>query len=335
MAIHRPGIAYAATAQGYELPVIDVTHAAFTVADDSASGEALRAAFIAMGRQNNRVPRFLMKFFMRSFMRRSLLARALFDHESTVLPGLNTYLMKLGADNLVPPFDSDIDKRLAASPATTSMRMRLQQVAGLVAQGLEKELAARANVPLHLINIGGGTAIDSLNTLILLRRASAELLARSVTIHVLDIDAEGPSFGRRALAALGAESAPLAGLDMRFVHVTHDWNAVAALEKMVRALSIDEAIVAASSEGALFEYGDDALVVANLKALYAGGNGARLVAGSVTRDDEIIRGALEFSPFKLVPRGVERFARLLRGTGYSLARTQSAPMSDQVLLRAD
>ena len=79
------------------------------------------------------------------------------------------------------------------------MRLRLQQTAKLMAEGLEHDLVAAPGVPLHLFNIAGGPAIDSLNALILLRRAGADVLARQITIQVLDVDARGPFFGANAL----------------------------------------------------------------------------------------------------------------------------------------
>jgi hypothetical protein len=331
--VKKPGVSYARTAQGQELPIIDVTHPAFAIADDLKSVEALRIAFAATERKQKRLPGFLLRYFMRSAAKRSLLARALLEPEGAVLPGLSTYMMKLGTDNLVPPFDSRIDRQFAAAPGVLSMRIRVQQVAKLLTQGLETDLAQRPGVALHLINIGGGTAIDSLNSLLLLRRSSPELLRRQVTIHVLDPDTNGPSFGANALAALSSEGAALAGLDVRLSHQAYNWNEVEPLREFMRKLSAEDSIVAASSEGALFEYGSDAAVVANLRALHAEGRGARVVAGSVTRADELTRHSLALTRFKLVPRGAERFADLIRDTGFSVARVEPALLSDQVQLR--
>jgi hypothetical protein len=332
-AVRKPGVCYTRTAQGQELPVIDVTHPAFEVADDLASVEALRTAFAATERKHKRLPGFLLRYFMRSAAKRSLLARALLEPEGAVLPGLSTYMMKLGTDNLIPPFDTRIDRQFAAAPGVVSMRIRSQQVAKLIAQGIETDLAQRPGVALHLINIGGGTAIDSLNSLILLRRSSPDLLRRPVTIHVLDPDTNGPSFGANALAALRAEGAPLAGLDVRHSHQAYNWNEVEPLRESIHKLIAEDSIVAASSEGALFEYASDAAVVANLRALHADGRGARVVAGSVTRADELTRHSLALTRFKLVPRGAERFAALITGTGFSVARVEPALLSDQVQLR--
>ncbi len=78
----RPGIVYAATGRGCELPVLDVTHPAFTVADDPASLEKLRREFVEQGRQYRRVPGFMMRLRMKSAARRSHPLAAMLKPES-------------------------------------------------------------------------------------------------------------------------------------------------------------------------------------------------------------------------------------------------------------
>ena len=66
-------------------------------------------------------------------------------------------------------------------------------------------------------------------------------------------------------------------------------------------------------------------------ALHAAG--VRLVAGSVTRDDETRRRMIEATGFRLVPRGIQGFAPLAEQAGFRIAETENAWLSDQVLLR--
>jgi len=265
--------------------------------------------------------------------RRSLLIRAVSEHQAHFLDGLSTYMMKLGADNLVAPFDNRIDRRVAASPAVRSMRIRLQQTARLISDGLRDDLGREPGAALHLVNIGGGPAMDSQNALILLKQADRDLLQRPITIHVLDVDAAGASFGARALAALASGNGPLAGLTIDLRHQTYDWNDAEPLRALIKRLGSERSIIVASSEGALFEYGSDAAVVGNLAALHDGGSSVRFAVGSVTRADTATRRMLEHSPFKLILRGVERFSELAARGGFSVVRFESALMSDQVLLR--
>jgi hypothetical protein len=185
--------------------------------------------------------------------------------------------------------------------------------------------------PLHLINIAGGPAIDSMNTLIFLNKRHGSVLRRPIVIHVLDLDDAGPFFGNNALVALKADRGPLAGLDIAFDHRRYDWDNSDVLKQLVGGLTASGAIVAAASEGGLFEYGSDAAIVANLEALRSGD--VKLVAGSVTSSDKARRRMMTASRFKLVPRGLEGFAPLAARAGYRIAQAETAQLSDQVLLR--
>jgi hypothetical protein len=265
---------------------------------------------------------------------KSRLVRALVDPETGFLDGLSTYVLKLGAENLVPPYDTPVDRRLAGSPHLVLLRLRMQQVAQLVAAGIADDLAgADAAAPLALINIGGGPALDSINALILLHRDRPGLLERPIAIEVLDASQDGAFFGANALAALQADRGPLAGLDITLRHHDYDWDRPAPLESLIGKLVAAGAIIAASSEGALFEYGNDQAIIANLRALRAAGAGARLVAGSVTSSDDTRRRLIATTRFKLFPRGVAGFTPLAAQAGFRIAKTESVLLSDQVLLR--
>jgi hypothetical protein len=314
--------------------VIDITTPRFVVHDDPAALGRLHAAFVESERKQRRIPTFILRLMLRSAAKRSRLVRAFFSSDTGVLDAMSTYVIKLGADNLVPPYDTPIDRRLAASPHTVLVRLRMQQVAHLVADGIAEDLAAApAAAPLNLINIGGGPALDSINALILLRRACPRLLNRRIVIAVLDRNADGAFFGANALAALSAGEGPLDGLDVALQHHDYDWNHTATLEGLVEKLTSAGAIVAASTEGALFEYGSDQAILANLRALRADGKGVRLVAGSVTAADETRRRMIAETGFKLVPRGLAGFAPLAAQAGFEIAEVQSALLSEQVLLR--
>lgn len=326
------GIVHATTRQGYALPVIDVSHPAFTIADDADSLRVLSSEFAKGERDRKRVPGFIMRWMLRSMARRSLLARNLFGTDEPVLAGMSTYVMKLGAANLVAPFNTQIDRRLAAAPGVSSLRIRLQQLARLLAQGLRSELSGRPGAPVHLFSIGGGTAIDCLNALILLRKLDpAAVQQRAFRIHVLDPDTAGPEFGARALEAL-LRAGPLHGLEVHFEHIPYSWQEASKLAALVREASSPDAVIAVSTEGALFEYGDDATVLPNLEALRTVDN-VLLVGGTVTRDDPLTRNFLTTSRFKLVPRTPEEFARLAGQARFAVTQTATALLSFQVLLR--
>jgi hypothetical protein len=319
----------AVTREGHLLPVIDVTDPRFAVPDDLESLTKLLDASAEEERRRRRIPGFITRLMLKAAAKRSLLVRAISNPNATYLDALSTYVMKLGADNLPPPYNSPVDLRVAASPHLTLLRLRTQQVARLVADGLVAHLENNATAPLNFINIGGGPAIDSMNTLLLLNRSQRHLLQRQIVIHVLDLDEAGPFFGANALTALKAQGAPLAGLDISFDHRRYNWDEPAALKLLVSELVAAGAVIAASSEGGLFEYGSDAAVVANLEALRPG---AGVVAGSVTSADESRRRRITVTKFKLVPRGVEGFRPLAARGGFTIAKAETAQLSDQVLL---
>jgi len=326
------GVVHAPSASGYLLPVINVTHPAFKMDDSPEAIERMRQQFALEEAQRKRMPKWLMGFFMFLVKRQSRLLGALLQPDSPVLDGLTTYVFKLAPEHLPHPFDNKFDRRFAASPSSRAMGLRVQQMARLLADGVRPALIARPDAPLYLINIGGGSAIDALNALIVLRADHPRLLQRRVIIHVLDPDSRGPEFGFNALAMLSEPGQPLAGLDAAWLHDAYDWNDTRILEGVVDSAVRGDMIVAASSEGALFEYGSDQAIVANLRALHARGSGACAVAGSVTRSDPLTRESLALSLYKLIPRGVEGFAQLIRDTGYSVAQVAPGLLADQVLL---
>lgn len=328
-------VMFATTADGLRLPVIDVTHPAFAIADDPASAAARHDAFIAWDRRNRRTPPMLARLLMRMAARRSRLLRKVMASDKDYLDSITTYLFKLGADNLPPGFDSPTDRKVAAAPHVTMVRLRMQQIARLLAEALRPLLSERPGAPLHLVNIAGGPALDSLNALIVLARADAApipiLNQRPIAIHVLDARQEGPAFGARALAALTAPEGPLHGIEVQFEHHAYDWNDTAPLARLLAGLAARGAIVAASSEGGLFEYGSDDAIVANLTALARAG--VPIVAGSVTSSSEVRKRMIAQARFRLFPRGLEGFAPLAERSGYAVAESRTAIVSEQVLLR--
>ena len=129
------GITRARTREGFDLPVIDVTNPRFAVPDDPATVRGLHDAIIESERRRRRVPKFILRMMLRAAARKSRLVHAFCDSDAGFLDGMSTYVMKLGADNLVPPYDTPTDRRVAASPHIHLMRLRMQQIAHLMAEG--------------------------------------------------------------------------------------------------------------------------------------------------------------------------------------------------------
>lgn len=332
----QKNICYAITDDGLELPVIDVTNPIFEVSLNESELNTQLQQFIQDAKGPERIPPFL-RGLMFSFMRRrSVIMRGLMGADGTFMSGMNTYMMKLGPDNLNKSFFSDIDRRIAGSSAGLFMRLRLQDIVGLLAEALIPILDSRPNATLRLLNIGGGPAIDSLNALIMIRKQRPALLAgRKIFIHILDLDTFGPNFGERALTSLQTENNPLHGLDIDFTHINTNWSDSDTLREFIKSLD-GENIFAASSEGALFEYGSDDDITDNLQALFDVTPADTVVAGSVTRADELglkLNGRGLGSRATLQLRGLDAFKALALRSGWKIAKSIDRPLSHDVLLK--
>ena len=328
----QEGVCYAVTNDGLELPVVDVTHPAFRLSLSDDKQRSMTEQFLAEQRRFARLPRLVQRGLLRLLLRGSIMARGLRQAEGTYLDGMTTYLFKLGAKNL-GEYAVPVDRRVAASLPGLSVRLRLADMAELLADCLASRLAQDAERPLYFLNIAGGPGIDCLNALILLARRPGQLLAgRRTSVCVLDGDTAGPAFGARALQALQQPGAPLADLRIEFQRKQYDWRDVAGLSPVLAAIKGDGALAIGSSEGGLFEYGSDDAILANLGALASGLDGEFRMVGSVTRDDEIIRTVKLTSTTATRPRGLPVFSALVRRAGFQVSRSIARPLSDQVVL---
>jgi len=332
-----PGVCYAVTDEGLELPVIDVTHPAFSrypAPDELARIERKTLDGFA---NSSRVPTFVYRWMAG----RSVIFRNVMAARGTFLPGVATYLQKLEPGMLGRAWAGRIDRRLLGLIGPVCMRMRLRDASAMLADAVA-EMTARSPgaVPLHLLSIAGGTAIECLNALIVLRRSNAEHLAgRPITIHVLDPDAPAASFGRRALQELQAPGGPLEGLHATLVHVPYDWRRPQDLRDRIAHLSADPALIALSSEGGLFEYGTDEEIVANLEAVLAGskthdrfpgGSGGVFIA-TVLRDNEVGRAMRDYGKVALCLHDRDALDALVRRAGWTIARSRDGGPVYQVV----
>ena len=333
----KPGVFYAVSADGIELPVVDVTHPSFALPVARTEAVALIERYARAEWRRGRLQQWARRHFYGFFLKRSVLGRALMGAAGTFLPGMPTYLLKLGPDHLGAGYAQEIDRRIAASPPALAMRLRIFDVATLLAEGIAAALERAPRDPLHLVNIGGGPASDSLNALILLSKEHPALLeGREVRIHVLDRDDGGPLFGARALEALRGDGGPLRGLDVALEHVRYDWTDTMVLDATLAALARAGGIVACSSEGALFDYGSDEAIRANLTSIRRGAPAGTIVVGTVTRARRAGRpGARpERSRHRVavVPRTPEAFEALVQSTGWRVEKLLETPLQLHVRL---
>lgn len=325
-------VLYATTPGGESLPIIDVTHPAFVVRATEAELAAMSEQYLLESAQRGEIPAA-----MREALRGSKFGRALMEASGSYLPGMITYQLKLGPDNLGADA-SQIDRRIAASFPAFATRLRLQDMAFLLADGLaricdEEWKIGERRRPIRLINIGGGAASDSWNALVCLRARGAELLTgREIAIAVLDIQEDGPTFGASAIEALCAPGAPLGGLEIAWRHVPFEWSQVSRLPQILEDLGAAQAVCAVSSEGGLFEYGSDEEIVSNLAAIDAGTAPDAMVVGSVTRDGELARASQGATGIRTRLRTLEGFGALAAEAGWAVQQAIERPFSYNVRL---
>ena len=321
---------YARTADGEMLAVVDVTSPEFALPFDEAEMARRIAVFVRAERWRGRLPRSIQRAMLGLAARRSRLARALLHASEGVVGGMTLYVVKLGPRMLGRGYGTIIDRRLAAAPPAWMSRVRLEDMARLLAEGLSPLLAANARRPVHFFNIAGGPAADSWNALLVLRNEAPDRLRdRAIRIQVLDLDGEGPAFGARAVEALRGAEGPLRDLDVRFEHVAYDWRDVSQLRRGLEEARAAQAAVAVSSEGGLFEYGTDDEIAANLEAIGDSATADTVVVGSVTRAEAPPEFLREFT---VRPRTLTEFRELAARAGWTIAQVIERPLSYDVRL---
>jgi hypothetical protein len=323
----RTDVVYAMTDDGEKLAVIDVTNPAFAVSVTDEKLAAMAEQYILEAGRQQEIPAAL-----RDALRSSKLGRGLMAASGAFVGGMTTYQLKLGPENLGEGF-SPIDQRIAASFPAFTVRLRLQDMARLMADGLVAAAAVEPRRPVCLVNIGGGPGSDSWNSLIRFRGKYAHLLAdREIVIAILDFDVRGPAFGARALGALCAAGAPLRGLKIELLHFRYEWSCADRLRELLHELRAGDSACGISSEGALFEYGSDEEIVSNLQALHAGTAADSTFVGSVTRDDKPVRASLIGNRVSTRPRTIEAFRALANQGGWMVQEVIERPFSYNVRL---
>lgn len=310
-------------AEDMVLPIVDVRNPAFALTLSRDELAAMEAQYLQESSQSQSVSPEV-----RAALASSRLGSGLMAARGTFLTGLNTYLLKLGPENLPADFHP-IDRRIAASFPAITARLRLQDMAALLADGLADALARDPRRPLHFINIAGGPAADSWNALIRLRRIDEALPHREITVSVLDLDHQGPDFGGRAFETLQSQGAPLDGLHVHFHYQRYNWSESAELRHLLGSFDLQSSLCAVSSEGGLFEYGSDEEIAANLSVLREMTPDDTIVAGSACREGESTRAHAGIG-VTLRPRTREAFQQLVEGSGWRVDTLIERPFNDNL-----
>ena len=330
--LKKHGVCYAFTDEGMELPVIDITHPAFRVHISKEQLVHAEHEFEAYQKKQAKIPRFISKILHKIFLRKSMLGKALMGAQDSYLGGLHTYIMKLGEDNVQGVLVNKIDFELLKSLPALALRLRLQDMARMLVDTAVPMLKEYPSLPLYMINIAGGAASDSLNTLILLKKEHPGLIeGREIIIKVLDVQQKGPDFGAHSLEALKAKGAPLEGIHASLYYEPYDWSKP---EKLFDKIKLPEnVLVLLSSEGGFFEYCDDSTIINNLVALRSLVPQNTAFIGTVTRDEGPIIALKLTSTLPTICRSQEAFVKLVEQAGWQVTDTRMQVFSRVVTLK--
>jgi hypothetical protein len=289
-----PGISYAFTESGIELPILDITHPLFKVSINKAHLEKVRNTIDKTGDkmvvQLKAMPSFLKNFLSQhSYIIAGFLS---INKENNFLSGISTLMMKLGPGLIGNGIGKIFERRASKSISSVTLRVRIQDICKLEAEALVPLLTQSPEKNLCFINIGGGTASDSINTLILLLKKDPSLLKnRKIEINVLDMDTFGPGFGNNCIESLKTPDHYFHHLDISFRYIKYNWKDSSGMEGLLNERK--EWVTLCSSEGGLFEYGTNEDIISNLNLLYDKTGDEMKIAGSLIKDSlSVDRGML-------------------------------------------
>lgn len=316
-----PGVAYAFTDCGLELAVLDITHPLFIKSINEEGLAELCKQSALLAERAKAMP----EAQRNAINKVSLMFGEHFHREGTdYLSGMSTYMLKLGPYLLGGGEERNLDRMLAMGVSSVSARMRLRDICRMQADVLVPHLTASPKKDICLINIAGGAAGDSINTLILILKENPSLLKnRRIAIDVFDIDSESPNFGRRCIEALKAPGFHFHGLDISYNHIKYDWADTKALTGFLSKRK--DSIISCTTEGGLFEYAADEHIIANLNALYDNSPQDTRITGSlfyeIDKVDPTIPAMAEVSGGGLRFLGLAGFEKVLQKTKWKVENT--------------
>ena len=318
-----PGISYAYTLDGVELPVLDVTHPLFISSIDELK---LQKMISEIGNEAaERAKKFynLPAFFKKYLAKRSYIMAGFMEMDSgnTYVSGLSTMMMKLGPGLIGKGRKKFLDRLGSKASGSMIVRMRARDMATLLAESVISSIKRNPGKDLCMFNIGGGTATDSINSLIIVHRTEPLLLRNiKIEINILDIDDFGPWFASQSAQALTSEGGVLNGIELECRYYKYDWKDTALLSTLVKEKK--ECIQAYSSEGGLFEYGEEKHILDNLRSISENNQKETFITGSVLKDpltiDPIIMATLSMTSITPKLYGIEVLSKLASESGWKV-----------------
>jgi hypothetical protein len=287
-----PGLSYAFTLNGLELPVMDITHPDFISCIDEnklikmipyVEKKAVRNA-----KKFNKIPKFIKNYIAKH----SFAMAELIQGEESVATGISTLIMKLGPKLLGKGEKRFWDRQVTKGFGALVIRMRGRDISECQAEALIPILKKEPKKSLCFINIAGGAASDNINALFLIQQKNAELLKnRKIEINVLDIDDFGPGFAERCIEALKMPGGKFHDLNISFRHIHYDWNNTKELGELL--LNRNNWIQLCSSEGGIFEYCSNNVIIENLNTIYNNSSQDVIITGTLLEIEKVVASLKE------------------------------------------
>ena len=316
-----PGVFYAFTDNGIELPVLDITHPLFI---ESINEEKLNNMLKEIEKKGderaesfNKMPSFIKNFLAnRSYIMAGFLLK---DTDDTFLSGMSTLMMKLGPGLIGKGRKKFFDRLGSKSFGAVTLRMRVRDMCKLQTEILVHQLIKAKGNNLCFINIAGGTAGDSINTLINIHKKDPSLLRdRNIEINVLDVDKFSPNFANSCVESLKTYGGYFHNLNISFRYIYYNWNNTAQLTELLSER--EDWLKICSSEGGLFEYASDEEITENLHTLYLCAEDNMKIIGSLIRDintvDPGILASMKITKIKARLLGLNGLKKILEKTNW-------------------
>jgi hypothetical protein len=321
------GLSYAFTENGIELPVLDITHPLFIKSiNEEYLGKMLKK-IEEKGEERaesfNKIPGFIKDYLARhSYIMAGFMLK---ETEDTFLSGISTLMMKYGPGIIGKGRGKFFDRLGSKALGAILLRMRVRDICQLEKNVLEAQLKANRSKKLCFINIAGGAACDSINTLILIYKIDHSLLkGREIEINVFDIDRFGPFFAANCIESLKSDGNYFSELNISLKYINYNWNKPSVLREFLSTKR--DCLTFASSEGGLFEYASDEEIIRNLNVLSENCPENTKTVGSAILDsntvDAGIKASMQLTNIKARLLGVEGLTKLLEKTSWAIETVQ-------------
>lgn len=317
------GLSYAFTENGIELPVLDITHPLFINSINEEKLARMLKEIEQKGEERaesfDKIPAFIKEFMAkRSYIMAGFMLK---DTDDTFLSGMSTLMMKFGPGLIGKGKRKFFDRLGSKAFGAILLRMRVRDICKLHTDILITQLTNEREKNLCFINIAGGAACDSINTLITIYKNDPSLLKnREIEINVFDIDRFGPSFAINCAESLKSTGNYFNGLNVSFNHIYYNWNDTTILNEFLQKRT--EWLKISSSEGGLFEYASDEDIIKNLKVLYDNSLDNMKIVGSLIRDvntvDPGVLASMKLTNIKARLLGLVGLKKILEETAWTI-----------------